>query len=200
MIPSAVNPNLALCLRAFYECHPSHDPSSPDDFPLAFPSRGDHGKTCSRTKLWLRCAANIPRTVHGTAPASEFGGFDGLAYTINTCEIGVISMADQYGYGRKKEELVARKLRGYGAKVDLMPGSRGAYDLEAAFPGGTKWLVEVKSTRSGKPASLTLRESGRLKQTATKRGSTAVIAYVARKSVEFYSARDGRKLNPPKSK
>jgi len=123
-----------------------------------------------------------------------------LAYTINTCEIRVINMADQYGYGRTKEELVARKLRGYGAKVDLMPGSRGAYDLEVVFPGGTKWIVEVKCTRSGKPASLTSRELGRLKQTATKRGSTAVIAHVVRKSVEFHSARDRRKLNPPKRK
>jgi len=60
-----------------------------------------------------------------------------LAYTINTCEIRVINMADQYGYGRTKEELVARKLRGYGAKVDLMPGSRGAYDLEVHEIGET---------------------------------------------------------------
>jgi len=36
MISSAVNPNLALCLWIFYECRPSHDPSSPDDFPWSF--------------------------------------------------------------------------------------------------------------------------------------------------------------------
>jgi len=107
-------------------------------------------------------------------------------------------MADQYGYGRTKEELVARKLRGYGAKVDLMPGSRGPYDLKAKFPTGTVWLIAVKATRKGSPASPTAKELGRLKQSATKRKATAVIAYVSRNVVEFVSARDERKLTPPK--
>lgn len=107
---------------------------------------------------------------------------------------------DQYKYGRKKEEKVAKSLRGRGAKVEVSKGSKGAADLEVKFSTGTKWKVQVKSTRSGTAASPSRKDVGRLKQSATKSGATAVVAKVSPKGVEYTSARDGRKLNPPKRK
>ncbi|MFC2077823.1 hypothetical protein ACFLTM_03350 [Candidatus Bipolaricaulota bacterium] len=107
-------------------------------------------------------------------------------------------MSDQYSYGREKEKKVARVLRGHGATVELMPGSRGPCDLKAYFPGGTVWYVEVKATRSGKPAALASKEMSRLKQSATKSGATAVIAYVSRDKVEFFYARTMRPATPPR--
>ena len=77
-------------------------------------------------------------------------------------------MTDQYTYGREKEERVAKTLRGHGASVELMPGSRGPCDLKARFPGGVVWYVEVKATRAGKPTALTTKEMSRLKQSATR--------------------------------
>ena len=107
-------------------------------------------------------------------------------------------MTDQYTYGRKKEERVARVLRGHGGKAQLAPGSRGPCDLKAYFPGGTVWYVEVKATRSGKPTALTSKEMSRLKQSATRSGATPVIAYVSRNDVEFFYARNMRSATPPK--
>jgi HJR/Mrr/RecB family endonuclease len=107
---------------------------------------------------------------------------------------------DQYGYGREKEEKVARSLRGKGAKVNISEGSKGAADLVATFPSGTKWAVQVKATRSGTAASPSVKYQGRLKQVANKSGATAVIAKVNPKGIEYESARSGRKLTPPTSK
>ena len=46
----------------------------------------------------------------------------------------------KYEYGREKEIVVAKRLRGSGAKVKLSPGSRGAADLDVAFPTKSeKW-------------------------------------------------------------
>lgn len=107
---------------------------------------------------------------------------------------------NHYPYGRKKEQKVARSLRSRGATVDLSKSSKGAADLVARFPSGTKWAVQVKSTRSGKAASPDTREIGRLKQSATKSRATAVVAKVGPKGVEYSSARSGRKLTPPPSR
>ena len=103
----------------------------------------------------------------------------------------------QSSYGRSKEQKVAKSLRGRGAKVDVSKGSRGAADLVAKFPSGTKWSVQVKATRSGVAASPLPKDIGRLKQVATKSRSTAVVAKVSPKGVEYTSARSGRKLSPP---
>ncbi|TET42295.1 MAG: hypothetical protein E3J66_03860, partial [Dehalococcoidia bacterium] len=70
------------------------------------------------------------------------------------------SMKNTY-YGRRQEEKVARQLRGHGAEVKLSPGSRGAADLKAKFPSGRSWNVQVKSSRSGTPASPSAKELGR---------------------------------------
>lgn len=109
-------------------------------------------------------------------------------------------MANQYNYGRTKEQKVAQSLRNRGAKVTLSPGSKGSSDLQAAFVTGTKWNVQVKSTRSGKPAAPSPKDRGRLKQSATKSSATAVIANVTPKGIEYVSARSGKKLAPPKKK
>jgi len=105
-------------------------------------------------------------------------------------------MANQYKYGRKKEELVARKLRGKGAKVKLSPGSRGAADLIAEFHSGKKWLVQVKATRKGRPASPSPKDTGRLKSSARKNRATPVIAKVSRNKVSYSSARSKKRLKP----
>lgn len=106
---------------------------------------------------------------------------------------------NQYGYGRNKEQKVARSLRNKGASVNLSKGSKGSADLVAKFPSGAKWSVQVKSTRSGTAASPSRKDAGRLKQSASKSGSTSVVAKVNPKGIEYTSARSGRKLSPPKS-
>jgi len=109
-------------------------------------------------------------------------------------------MAENYEYGRNQEEKVARSLRGKGANVKVSPGSKGAADIEAKFPTGTKWKIQVKSTRGGEPASPNSKDLGRLKQSATKSGATPVIAKVTRGKITFESARSGKILTPPKRK
>ena len=83
-------------------------------------------------------------------------------------------MGNQYKYGREKEIMVARRLRGSGAKVKLSPGSRGAADLDVEFPT-KKWKVQVKSSRKGEPANPSRKDLGRLKSSATKTKATPII-------------------------
>lgn len=106
---------------------------------------------------------------------------------------------NQYSYGRKKEEKVAKSLRGKGANVKVSPGSKGAADLVAKFPSGTKWNVQVKATRSGDAASPSAKDLGRLKSSSTRSKSTPVVAKVTPEGIEYKSARSGRTLTPPKS-
>ena len=107
---------------------------------------------------------------------------------------------DEYKYGKEKEGRVAQLLRNKGASVKPSRASKGAADLTVTFPTGTKWNVQVKSSRTSKPASPSRRDIGRLKQSSTKRGATAVIAKVSPKGIEYTSARSGRKLTPPPRK
>jgi len=109
-------------------------------------------------------------------------------------------MTNQSRYGVKKEQKVAQSLRARGASVKRSPGSRGAADLKVKFPSGTKWNVQVKSSRTGKPASPRAKDLGRLKQSAAKGRATPVIAEVTPKGIKYKSARDGRTLTPPKKK
>ena len=109
-------------------------------------------------------------------------------------------MTKQYKYGRDKEQKVARSLRGRGAKVDVSPGSKGAADLKARFPSGTKWSVQVKSTRGDVPSPPSTKDLVRLKQSGSKSRATAVVADVTPKGIEYKSARSGKKLTPPKKK
>ena len=114
---------------------------------------------------------------------------------------GVFRMAkDPYSYGREQEEKIARSLRGEGAKVTLSPGSRGAADLTAEFPTGTKWKIQSKASKKGTPASPSTKDLGRLKQSSTKSKATAVVAKVTPEGIEYISARSGRSLKPPTKK
>ncbi len=106
----------------------------------------------------------------------------------------------QYEYGREKETKVAQSLRGKGASVKVSKGSKGAADLRVKFSTGTKWNIQVKSSRRGTPASPSAKDLGRLKQGATKIGATPVISKVTPEGVQFISARSGRKLTPPSRK
>ncbi len=105
-----------------------------------------------------------------------------------------------YEYGRDKEIKIARSLRAKGASVKVSKASKGAADLRVKFSTGTKWDIQVKSSRKGVPASPSTKDSGRLKQGATKTGATSVIAKATPKGVQFISARSGRKLTPPPRK
>ncbi len=106
----------------------------------------------------------------------------------------------QLKYGIKKETKIANAFKRSGAKVDISPGSRGASDLKVKFPTGTKWNIQVKSTRKGKAAMPSAKDLGRLKISASRSGSTAVVAQISPEGVEFVSARTGRKLKPPSKK
>jgi Holliday junction resolvase len=105
-----------------------------------------------------------------------------------------------YSYGKAQEKKVARLLRAKGASVEASTGSRGAADLKVTFPTGTKWNVQVKSSRKGTPATLSAKDSGRLKQGARKSNATPVVANVTQEGVLYVSERSGRKLTPPPRK
>lgn len=105
-----------------------------------------------------------------------------------------------YNYGIRKEKEVAKTLRSKGASVKRSQASRGAADLTAHFPTGTKWKVQVKSSRKTEAASPSTRDLGRLKQSATKSKATPVVAKVTPKGTEYISTRSGKKLTPPKRK
>lgn len=105
-----------------------------------------------------------------------------------------------YEKGRQQEERLAKSLRGGGAKVKVSGGSRGAADLKAKFPSGTKWNIQVKSATKGTPASPSSKDLGRLKQSSTKTGATPVIAKVTPKGTTYSSAKSGRSLKPPTKK
>lgn len=107
---------------------------------------------------------------------------------------------NQYKYGVNKENKVAQTLRSKKASVKRVPASRGPADLKVTFPTGTKWNVQVKSSRTSKVASPSKRDIGRLKQSSTKSGATPVIAKVSPQRIEYISARTGRKLTPPSRK
>jgi len=107
---------------------------------------------------------------------------------------------DQYKYGRDMETKIARSLRARGASVKVSKASKGAADLRVEFSTGTKWDIQVKSSRMGTPSSPSKRDMGRLKQGATKRGATSVVAKVTPKDTIFTSAKSGRKLTPPPRK
>jgi Holliday junction resolvase len=107
---------------------------------------------------------------------------------------------DQYKYGREKEKKVAKILRSKGAMVELSEASKGAADLFVKYPTRTKWVVQVKSTRTGNAASPSADEMNRLKRLADKIKATAVVAKVSPEGIEYQSAKTGRKLNPPKPK
>lgn len=99
-------------------------------------------------------------------------------------------------YGKRQELKVARQLRGHGARVQVSPGSRGAADVKARFPSGKAWNVQVKSSRTGMPASPSAKELGRLKISASRSGATPVVAEVTPRGTIYRSARSGGKLKP----
>lgn len=114
---------------------------------------------------------------------------------------GVFRMAENpYSFGREQEKKIARSLRGKGAKVTLSPGSRGAADLTAEFPTGTKWKIQSKASKKGTPTSPSAKDLGRLKQSSTKSNATPVVAKVTPKSIKYISARSRRSLKPPTKK
>lgn len=91
---------------------------------------------------------------------------------------------------------MARQLRGCGARVQVSSGSRGAADVKARFRSGKAWNVQVKSSRTGMPASPSAKALGRLKISASRSGATPVVAKVTRNGTFYSSARSGRPLKP----
>lgn len=109
-------------------------------------------------------------------------------------------MVNQFRFGREKEKKVARSLRAIGASVNLSKASKGPADIQVTFPTRTKWLIQVKATRSGEPAAPPAKDIERLKKAALRAGATPVIADVIPKGIEYTSIRSGRRLLPPKKK
>jgi len=107
-------------------------------------------------------------------------------------------LTENYKYGRDKEQKVANALRNKGASGRVSRGSKSAVDLKVVFPSGTKWNIQVKSSRSKRAAPPTSKEVGRLKQGAIKSSATPVIAKVTPEGIEYESASTGRTLVPPK--
>ncbi len=105
-----------------------------------------------------------------------------------------------YKYGKRKEQKVAKRLRSRGASVKCSPASRGCADLTVKFPTGTKWRVQVKSSRRGEPASPSRKDLGRLKQSSTRRGATPIVAKVSPRGIKYTSARTGLRLTRPSKK
>ena len=104
---------------------------------------------------------------------------------------------NQYRFGRLKERKVAQRLRNTGASVKLSEGSKGPEDGTAIWPSGKKWLFQVKATREGSPSSPLPKDLGRLKQKATRKNATPVVAGVfGSGKIEFKSAGTGQKLKP----
>jgi len=90
-----------------------------------------------------------------------------------------------YHCGIDNEKRVKRLLKRMGAeKVIQSPGSRGSYDLEAIFPTGKKWLVQVKSSCEGNlPKKLNTQETKRLVNDSKKKNGTAIYANVTDKHI-----------------
>ena len=106
----------------------------------------------------------------------------------------------EHGYGGQKEQKVARLLRNKGANVETSHASKGAVDLTVRFRTGTRWNVDVKYSRTGKPATVPARDIGRLKRISTRQRATPVVATVSPRRVEYISARSGKRLTPPPRK
>lgn len=64
--------------------------------------------------------------------------------------------------GEKAKDRVERSLKSSGAKVDSSPGSRTKIDIEAKWPTGKHWLVQVKYSPR-RPAGLSIEEKRALK-------------------------------------
>lgn len=105
--------------------------------------------------------------------------------------------------GLAAEQKVRRQLAGVGAKTTVHSASRGpgATDVEATWPTGTRWMIQVKSSSIGSAPWPTARELGRLKARATKARATAVVAQAdADGTITYRSARNGTRLYPPDSR
>ena len=85
-----------------------------------------------------------------------------------------MSKVNQSKFGRNGEIKVTMSMRSRGASATMSPGSRGAADIIAKFPSGTTWAIQVKRTRSGTAATPSPKDIGRLKNSASHRGATAV--------------------------
>ncbi len=69
---------------------------------------------------------------------------------------------------------------------------RNAADIIAKWTSGAKWAIRVRKGGNGVAPDASFRPK--------IPGATAVIARLNRGEVEYFSARTGRKLTPPKSR
>ena len=91
------------------------------------------------------------------------------------------------------QEDISNILRSAGSEViqwKESPGPGGT-DLEAYWPTGTAWLLQVRSTAAEAG------ELGKLRLRAASMGATPVLALVHRQQVEFRSATDQALLELP---
>ena len=98
--------------------------------------------------------------------------------------------------GIKAENRVVALLRRTGATVKKSPGSRTSADITTNWKSGKKWLIQVKYSGKGTPASLSSDERRALLARAKRNNATPVVAKVTPEKIKYESARDGRKLKP----
>lgn len=101
----------------------------------------------------------------------------------------------QYGYGRKGEKRIARKLRKKGYKVKISEGSRGATDIRAR-KGSRRYNIQVKRTRKAQSPTVSASDVKRLKISASRQNAIPIIAEIERGKATFRSARSNRKIHP----
>ena len=121
-------------------------------------------------------------------------GFWGLKELFSSIE----EPQSNYDCGIINEKLVAKKLRQLGAsKVVISPGSRGPADIEAQFPSGKKWSLQIKSTcrPSNKVKNLTSSEKIRLRKHANRKKSTPIVGKVKNGNIDLSYLNSGRKVN-----
>jgi len=98
--------------------------------------------------------------------------------------------------GLKAEDRVANSLRGAGAHVIKSPGSRGSADLIATWNTGKEWMVQVKYSKTGRPAGLSSQEQKNLVSRANRHKATPVLAQVTPGKIKYLSVKSKREIKP----
>ena len=106
-------------------------------------------------------------------------------------------MAEEKIYKTIKEDILNAYLKEIGAYKKIDKVRKHPADIKVKFRSGRIWTIQVKTSKNRISKHKKKKEIGRLKQSATRTGATAVIAKVDSKGIIYESARNGRKLSPP---
>jgi len=99
-----------------------------------------------------------------------------------------------FQYGRRKEKMVAQRLRTRGYATSLSEASRGASDIKARGP--KSWNIQVRASCGRSNSNLSPSERRRIKIQARLDNAVPVLAKVCGRKVTFRSVRTGKRLHP----